>query len=146
MRLLPLLTVALAAVLLCGGSARLAAEPLLFEFQTVADVSEFGLSVTEPIAIRFIYDPLTVPQTKSIGDPVVVRTGWGPVHGTLEVDGDIVTIVGGIDVRNQDGFVDGFLIPCADGDVTAFIGKGFGNAASDAPRSAGYKCVQSFQS
>ena len=84
----------LGACLAIGGGAEPARAAMrAFTFSTTVDATTFGLSASQPVAIEYRYDPLTVPKTLEQGMPVV-RTYYGPVHGRLIVGNDVVFIEG----------------------------------------------------
>jgi hypothetical protein len=101
-RVLVLVALLVAAPLLSSQAAIVA-----FEFTTAIDATEFGLSESEPVAVRFSYDPVRALVLESFGNPAYL-TAYGLVDGTLAIGGELLTIHGVASVLDADGLQEGF--------------------------------------
>lgn len=100
---------ALAVIAALGLAPSVARATMLqFEFSTLVDATAFGLSASEPLLIRYRYDPFTVPLVAALGTPVVVRHLYGPVVGTFQVGGHVVRIEGQLSVDDENSGHDSY--------------------------------------
>jgi hypothetical protein len=92
---------------LAAGAGAARAATLEFVFSTTVDATDFGLSASEPITIRYRYDPITVPLLYELGTPVV-RTAYAPVEGRLLVGDDVVLIQGELALDDENSGHDAY--------------------------------------
>jgi hypothetical protein len=83
------------------------AEMLQFDFTALVDATDFGLSESEPLLIRYRYDPLVVPLVVELGTPVVRRI-YGPVPGLFAIGGDVVQIEGQLSIDDENSGHDSY--------------------------------------
>lgn len=108
--------VALATAALCATSVlaplTARAEPLEFVFSTTLDATDYGLSATEPVEVRFYYDPSDMPFIADLGMPAV-RTLYGPIETRLRVGGDTVVIDAQLAIDDENSGHDSFSLDAA---------------------------------